>query len=98
MIQRPCLKCGALIAGGSYCGRCQPSYSPTRLRGRRWMRRRLAVLREAQFICERCGERVAEEVHHLNGVEDNRMQSLMAVCFPCHRQLEIEKRAGLGVR
>ncbi len=56
------------------------------------MRRRLAVMSEAGFICESCGERVAEEVHHLNGLEDNRVQSLMAVCRDCHRALEAETR------
>ncbi len=84
-----------MIAAGSYCGRCRPDYAPTRLRGRKWMRKRLAVLREAEFICQRCGDRLADEIHHVNGDPgDNRFENLLATCRPCHRQLEAEKRAG----
>jgi 5-methylcytosine-specific restriction endonuclease McrA len=95
VIQRPCLKCGALIPSGSYCGRCQPNYAPQRLRGRKWMRKRSAVLREAGYVCQRCGDRVAEEIHHVDGDPgNNRFENLLAVCVRCHRKLEAEKRAG----
>jgi len=93
VLQRPCLKCGALIASGSYCGRCRPPSSVERLRGRRWMRRRASVLREANYICQNCGMRVAEQVHHIDGdVRNNAMENLMAVDRDCHRQLEAAKR------
>lgn len=92
VLQRPCLKCGQLIPSGSYCARCQPNYSPERLRGRLWQRKRRAVLREAGYVCQRCHERLAEEVHHLGPLTDNRLHRLLAVCKRCHRALEAEKR------
>ena len=87
-LKRSCITCGTVITEGSYCPGCQPE----RMRGRAWMRRRAVVFRRAGHLCERCGDRVAEEVHHLNGVEDNAWESLMAVCGPCHRELERDKR------
>lgn len=56
------------------------------------MRRRAAVMRRAEYICEECRQRVAEEVHHRGALDDNRMESLLAVCHRCHMQLEAEKR------
>jgi 5-methylcytosine-specific restriction endonuclease McrA len=56
------------------------------------MTKRRAVFGRAGGICERCGERTAEEVHHLSGVKDNRLESLLAVCKSCHLALEAEKR------
>ena len=92
-MQRPCIKCGALIPSGSYCGRCQPNYAPERLRGRRWLRKRLAVLKRAGFVCERCDSRIAEEVHHVDGdPANNRPENLTALCRRCHLEVEAEKR------
>jgi HNH endonuclease len=51
------------------------------------------VLRRSDGICERCGERLVEEVHHLGPLKDNRLEQLLGVCRRCHRQLEAEKRA-----
>ena len=62
------------------------------MRGRAWMRRRMAVLKRADGVCERCENRLAEEIHHLNGVGDNRLEMLLAVCHPCHVEIEAEKR------
>jgi hypothetical protein len=55
------------------------------------MKRRSAVMRRAGGICEHCRNRLADEIHHLNGVEDNRLESLLAVCVGCPRELEAEK-------
>jgi hypothetical protein len=96
MALRPCLGCKKLISEGSYCPICAwqtaVRYSD-RMRGRRWMKIRSAVMRRAEWICQRCGDRLAEECHHLNGVDDNRLESLLAVCRDCHTALEAEKRA-----
>jgi 5-methylcytosine-specific restriction endonuclease McrA len=94
-VNKPCLECGRLT-DGSYCPSCTARRQQTspRMRGRRWMRKRGAVMRRAGSICERCGERVAEEVHHLGELSDNRLDRLIAVCKPCHLQLEAEKRLG----
>jgi hypothetical protein len=56
------------------------------------MARRTAVMRRANWTCERCRERLAQEVHHLNGLDDNRLEALQAVCTTCHLELEAEKR------
>ena len=94
MASRPCLACGQLIAAGSRCGKCavkkQDLYAPDRPRGRAWMRKRAAVLRRAEWICERCRDRLADEVHHLGELTDNRLESLLAVCRKCHLALERE--------
>jgi 5-methylcytosine-specific restriction endonuclease McrA len=60
------------------------------------MKRRVAVMRRANWTCERCGERLAQEIHHLGSLSDNRLEMLIAVCRPCHRALEAEKRVGSG--
>lgn len=52
------------------------------------------MLRRNDGVCERCGDRLAEEIHHLRGLDDNSMEALLAVCRGCHRALEAEKRAG----
>lgn len=93
MAVRPCIACGALIPSGSYCGRCKPRGGENRLRGRRWMRRRAAVLREAGYICQKCGARIAEEIHHIDGdPANNAFENLLAVDKQCHLELEAEKR------
>jgi 5-methylcytosine-specific restriction endonuclease McrA len=83
---RRCLGCGDYIASGSYHPRCKPRpFEPERLRGRRWMAIRTGILRRAGGICEDCGERVAEQVHHLDhDVTNNALSNLRAVCRPCH--------------
>ena len=91
VLQRPCIACGNLIASGSYCGGCRPNYAPTRLRGRKWQRKRWAVLRRNEGVCERCQSRLAVEIHHLGAVDDNRPEMLLALCRNCHLQAEREK-------
>lgn len=89
MASRPCLGCGRLIAAGSRCGRClwkaNAAYSPKRMRGRKWMKKRAAMMRRAGWMCEGCGERIADEVHHVDGnVRNNQFENLRALCRPCH--------------
>ena len=55
-------------------------------------KRRNVVFRRAGGVCERCRERVASEVHHLGPLDDNSLDALLAVCGPCHRALERDKR------
>jgi cytochrome c553 len=94
-VNRPCLDCGRVIAAGSRCPVCSwkrnAAYSADRPRGRAWMKRRAAVMRRANWISEHCRNRLADEVHHLNALEDNRMESLLAVCAGCHHELEAAK-------
>jgi hypothetical protein len=98
MTPRRCIDCGELIGAGSRCGKCswkaKRGYSLGRQRGRQWMRRRAAVMRRAGWTCERCCDRLAQEIHHLGELTDNRIEMLLAVCQPCHRALEAEKRTG----
>jgi hypothetical protein len=55
------------------------------------MKTRRMVMARASGVCERCGNRLADEIHHTRGLEDNRIESLLAVCRSCHRALEREK-------
>jgi 5-methylcytosine-specific restriction endonuclease McrA len=58
------------------------------------MRRRNAVAGRTGWICERCHDRIVEEIHHLNGnLGDNRLENLTAVCKDCHMALERDARA-----
>jgi 5-methylcytosine-specific restriction endonuclease McrA len=56
------------------------------LRSERWARKREKVLRRAGGTCEACGERPAQEVHHLTyrNVGAEPLWDLRAVCRPCH--------------
>lgn len=54
------------------------------------MKRRYAVLKRADWRCEECGDFKELEVHHLNGVTDNRMENLRALCRPCHARANTE--------
>jgi hypothetical protein len=51
------------------------------------MKKRRLVMARAGGVCARCGDRLADEIHHLNGLEDNRIEALLAVCHNCHREL-----------
>lgn len=52
----------------------------------RWARKRQKVLDKAGGICEACGDRPAQEVHHLTyrNVGAEPLWDLRAVCKPCH--------------
>jgi len=58
------------------------------------MKKRRMVMTRAGGVCERCGDRLADEIHHTRGLEDNRLEALLAVCRPCHRAVERERRGG----
>jgi 5-methylcytosine-specific restriction endonuclease McrA len=86
MALKYCLgRCGRRVQG-SYCRQCKPRpYQPERLRGRRWMKIRRSVMARAGGICEECGERLADEVHHVDGdLRNNALVNLRALCRPCH--------------
>jgi hypothetical protein len=69
------------------------------MRGRRWQRLRMAVMRNFGYMCGKCGGAIAEEVHHRDGdVTNNAFPNLLPVCKPCHLQLEAEKRQSVRQR
>jgi len=63
---------------------------PSDRNGWAWMRERERVLAEHP-TCQRCHMRPSEVVHHVlavrHGGHDDR-PNLLAVCGPCHRELE----------
>jgi 5-methylcytosine-specific restriction endonuclease McrA len=96
-MNRPCLDCRRLIASGSRCPVCawkkNAAYSPDRPRGRAWMKKRRRIMARADGICERCRNRLAEEIHHIDGdVTNNCFENLVAACRPCHLALGRENR------
>ena len=52
----------------------------------KWFERRDAVLRRAKGMCEGCGKRKAEQIHHLTyrNAGDEFLWQLVAVCKVCH--------------
>ena len=64
------------------------------MRSAKWKRKRKAVLKRCNGICEsrRC-KRFAKEVHHLTyrNFGDEAMEDLRAVCGPCHTQHHPER-------
>jgi 5-methylcytosine-specific restriction endonuclease McrA len=96
-VKRPCLRCGRLVDGRSYCRGCAP---PKRKRDttwkRGWPRVRQAVLAAHNGACGLCGAN-ATAVHHLipraelpPGPDANDPSRLLPVCDDCHRSLHIE--------
>ena len=60
----------------------------------RWRKKRALVLKRANYVCEGCGEREANEVHHLtydhigtSCEEGEFLFELLAVCSECHRRI-----------
>ena len=59
---RPCLKCGALIRAGSYCGGCAPTYdTPYRHAKKQYLyggdyKARAKIVRENSTHCHLCGK------------------------------------------
>jgi hypothetical protein len=59
-----------------------------------WRRKRDAVLRRANGMCEGCGERVAKQVHHVVYPEHlgtEMLWTLKAVCIQCHNACHPDK-------
>lgn len=52
-----------------------------------WSKKRVAVLKRANFMCEGCQEKTAVQVHHLTyrRVGNEMLFDLVAVCHDCHR-------------
>jgi 5-methylcytosine-specific restriction protein A len=81
MARRPCLTCGALAYGGSYCERHQPRNGSTR----QWRKTRAAIL-NAMPNCAACG-RPAEHVDHIQPIArggTNHPGNLQALCASCN--------------
>ena len=55
----------------------------------RWRRLRLAILRAAGGVCQSCGKRAADEVHHKHPIREGgetwNPANLIALCRRCHR-------------
>lgn len=51
-----------------------------------YRRNRRVVLRAANHLCVKCGEK-ADEVHHVYGREVGDVEKLRPLCQPCHRLL-----------
>ncbi|MDE2437630.1 MAG: hypothetical protein KGM49_15355 [Sphingomonadales bacterium] len=66
------------------------------LKSPEWQRKRLAVLRRANGICEGCGQNDATVVHHhhYNSIYDEWLWDLAALCRPCHSKCHPEHRTG----
>jgi hypothetical protein len=58
-----------------------------KLNGAKWQKLRAAVL-HAEPLCRHCAARGltvhATDVDHMNGADDNRMESLQPLCHECH--------------
>lgn len=107
----PCLRCGALVAEGSYCPAHQPSHPSRKTEGRAsraQARFRDVVIKRAGGQCEawegeppvRCTVTEGLEAHHLGGFK--RKQSMdprdgLAVCPAHHRQIEASEQAEAGL-
>jgi hypothetical protein len=91
---RPCITCGTLINGRSYCAAHEPRSTPHPMRaGQRSFRQ--AVLAFSGGVCAHCGASgVKLEAHHTAGLITNDPRMGVALCVPCHQQVEREKRAG----
>jgi hypothetical protein len=57
-----------------------------------WLKKRGLVLERAKGVCEGCGDKSAEEVHHLTycHMGDEFLFELVAVCKACHERLHSE--------
>lgn len=55
----------------------------------KWKTKRRKVLKRANNKCERCGERVPWQIHHLtyDRIFEERLSDLQAVCGRCHMEL-----------
>ena len=60
-----------------------------------WSKKRIAVMKRANFICEGCLQKTAVQVHHLtyDRVGNEMLFDLVAVCSDCHKAIHEAKRA-----
>lgn len=58
----------------------------THLLSEKWEATRQAVIHRAKDMCEHCGQRPIEHVHHLtyDNFGDEKMEDLLGVCADCH--------------
>jgi 5-methylcytosine-specific restriction protein A len=104
MPSQPCLEAGCPNLA-SYRGRCAEhagSHANRNRAGRKiYSTRRWAILRRRKLrlnpICERCDKRLATDVHHRAGVENDpwSLAGLEALCRSCHSS-ETATTIGLG--
>jgi 5-methylcytosine-specific restriction endonuclease McrA len=85
MPKRPCLTCGNLTDGASYCARHKRSGGTG---AHAWRRLRTQTLQRDGHTCTRCGSREDLAVHHV--VEraaggPDALWNLETTCGPCHR-------------
>ena len=93
---RPCMvsTCPNLVSKGSRC----PTHAITREQrtphdpkkqafydSPQWRKLR-AIVRRQQPICMECKRSPSKTVDHINGLDDNRLESLRALCWPCHNR------------
>ena len=59
-----------------------------------WQYKRAKVIQRARGYCERCHKNAAREVHHLTYARlgDEDMADLMALCRPCHVEMDRERK------
>lgn len=86
---RPCLHCGRLVRGATYCPDCQRARwaeqgkqrAPRPWYSGDWRRVRAAHLR-THPACENCGATSGLEVDHV--IPRSLAGGLMTLCAPCH--------------
>jgi len=64
------------------------------LASREWRLKRKEVIELNNGICERCGTRAIEDIHHLTYASignESPLRDLMGVCHPCHEYLAAER-------
>jgi len=66
-----------------------------------WQRVRTATLQRAP-VCQWCGDRPAEEVHHVKPVAERpdlalTQTNLITVCTNCHRLIESAVKRGIDI-
>jgi 5-methylcytosine-specific restriction endonuclease McrA len=82
---RPCLRCGALTASGSYCQRHQP-IKARKGSTRQWRQTRERILHRDGYTCRRCGA-LAQHVDHIHPVArggGDHESNLRALCAACN--------------
>jgi hypothetical protein len=60
-----------------------------------WEKKRAAILKRANYVCEGCLENQATQVHHLtyNHIFNEFMFELVAICSDCHRRIHKDEGA-----
>ena len=102
MTLRPCMEpgCGEFAA---YRGRCSlhagaRARATTRVGRSVYNSKRWRILRRRKLtlnpICERCDERLATDVHHVHGVEQDpwSLDGLESLCHACHSTITREEQ------